>query len=529
MGTGSAARSLIVCAIAESPASPSFTPETILPDPRPSRPSAAVVLLRGSGESLATYWVLRSDAVRYMPGFRAFPGGTANPEDASLEIAGLAPGPERTARACAIREAFEETGVMLGEGADLADLETARTRLLEGANFTELAREHDWRFRADALIPAGRWISPPFAATRFETEFYLARVPEGQSPSVRVGELASGEWVHPIAALQRWQSGLEACAAPILYTMIALAEGEDSLPERMARYPEASGKPVRRIELKWGIVLHPMRTRALPPATHTNSYLVGDGEMALIDPGGGDSDDLAALFGLIDLLGTDQRTLKLVLLTHHHPDHVGGLQAVRERYRVKVAAHPETAKHVKVDFTIEDGQWIPLVHQVADWNLQAIHTPGHTRGHLCFYHPRTRSLFSGDHVVGGAGTVIVDPPEGDMAAYLNSLERLATLGAETLFPGHGAPQGAVERRIRELIAHRMGRESKVLDALASEPRSLPELVERAYADTQQELWGYAERSLLAHLIKLEGEGRAVRETERWRRAEAGAQRRAEPA
>ena len=485
---------------------------------RPSRPSAAVVLLRGLGDTLETYWVERSDAVRYMPGFRAFPGGTADAADASLEIEGLAAGPERTARACAIREAFEETGVLLADGSfDRGALAEARDRLLAGAeSFSELARAHGWRFRAETLTPAGRWVSPAFAATRFETEFFLAHAPLDPQPSVRPGELASGEWVRPVDALQRWQAGRETFAAPILYTMIALAEGEEDLPRRMAEWPETSGKPVRRIELKWGIVLQPMKTRPLPPATHTNTYLVADREMALIDPGSGDPDEVAHLFELIEMLASDQRRVQVVLLTHHHPDHVAGLDAVRARYRVKVGAHPETARHVRVDFTIADGQWIPLAHALDDWNLRAVHTPGHARGHLCFFHPRTRSLFSGDHVVGGTGTVIVDPPDGDMADYLRSLDRLMALGATTLFPGHGAPQGGVERRLRDLKAHRLTREAKVTAALAATPRTVAELVERAYDDTARALWPYAERSLLAHLLKLESEGLARREGERWR-------------
>jgi len=197
-----------------------------------------------------------------------------------------------------------------------------------------------------------------------------------------------------LTALRRWQEGAETFAAPVLYTMIALGQGEEDLPRRLTEWPEASGKPVRRIELKWGIVLHPMKTRPLPPATHSNTYLVGDREMALIDPGSGDEAELQRLFDLIEMLGTDQRKVQVVLLTHHHPDHVAGVEAVRQRYGVKVGAHPETAKHVRVDFSIDDGQWIPLVYSQDDWNLRAIHTPGHTRGHLCFYHPRTRSLFT---------------------------------------------------------------------------------------------------------------------------------------
>jgi len=482
------------------------------------RPSAAAILLRGSGESLQVYWALRSDVVSYMPGFRGFVGGSVDPGDESLEVAGLT-GDDRVLRACAIREAFEETGVLLGtrEPVAAATLDEARRRLLAGeAGFGELAREHGWRFDGAGLAFAGRWVTPPFAPRRFETAFYVARIPAGQEPTVRVGELESGEWVRPIDALRRWQQGYETFAAPILYTLIGLAHGDEGIAERLAEAPEAAAAPVRRIELKWGIVLQPMKTRPLPPATHTNAYLVGEPEMALIDPGSGEPEELERLFELIGMLEDDRRRLAIVLLTHHHPDHVGGLAAVRERYpKVRVAAHAETARHVAVDLVLGDGDWIPLVPGVGDWSLQAIHTPGHTRGHLCFLHPRTRSLFSGDTVVGGTGTVIIDPPEGDMADYIASLRRLLEHPVETLFPGHGGPQGAARKRIAALLAHREAREARVLAALGAEPRSIPALLERVYDDTPRELWPYAERSLLAHLLKLEREGRARAGDGRW--------------
>jgi len=482
------------------------------------RDSAAVVLVRGEGRDLEVYWVKRSESVSYMPGFRGFLGGTVNAEDAELEIEGVDEGPERLLRACALREAFEEAGVIVGVVAPGAQdrLEESRRQLLGGeTSFPTLAREHGWRFSAASLAPAGRWQTPAFAPRRFDTWYFLAHVPDGQQASVRVGELAEGEWVRPVEALERWQKGEETFAAPILYTLLTLAEGEDALVERLAKAPERAGDPIRRIEMKWGIVLHPMKTRPLPPATHTNLYLVGEKEMALIDPGGHDPEDLEALDGLLHVLAADGRKPRLILLTHHHPDHVGGLAAVVERYALPVAAHPETAKHVRVDFTLQDGDWIPLLPGVGDWNLRAIHTPGHTRGHLCFLHPRTRSLFTGDHVPGGSGTVIIDPPEGDMAAYVASLERLLEEPIETLFPGHGSPQGAAHRRIRGLLEHRLAREVGVLAALTRAPQELGALVERVYGDTPRELWGYAERSLLAHLVKLESEGRARREGEGW--------------
>lgn len=505
------------------------------------RESAVIVLIRGSGADLETFWVRRSDEVGYMPGFEAFVGGTASAEDAELPVEGAADDRERTLMACAIREAFEETGVVVALAAPVTeDLAEDRRRLLAGeVTFPALARERGWRFESRQLAFAGRWQTPVFVAVRFDTTYFLARVPAGQEPGVHVGELASGEWIRPRAALERYKRGEVTFAAPILYTLLALAEGEQGLAERLVRGPEwsgiapeaasgpggaagaphnaeASAIPIHRIEMKWGIVLVPMKTRPLPPATHTNAYLVGEREFALIDPGSGDTSETEALFLMIEALRAEGRRLKLVLLTHHHPDHTGGVEAVRARYRVPVAAHADTGRHVTIDLALKDGDWIPLMPGTGGWNLRTLDTPGHARGHLCFLHPRTRSLFTGDLIPGGRGTVIIDPPEGDMAAYLHSLERLLAEPVETLFPGHGSPQGAAQRRIRRLIEHRLERERKVIAALTSEPQALDAIVPSAYADTPRELWGYAERSLLAHLLKLEAEGRAARNGERWR-------------
>ena len=221
------------------------------------------------------------------------------------------------------------------------------------------------------------------------------------------------------------------------------------------------------------------------------------------------------------MLQTQGRRVTMVIVTHHHPDHLGGVEACRERFGARVAGHMALSPHLKLDVALGDGDVLRLVPGDPAWDLHVLSTPGHTRDSISLWRPASRALFCGDLVPGGPGSVIIDPPDGDMGQYLSSLERLAALGPETLFPAHGSPQGAAVRRIRQLVKHRRGREAKVLAALGGEPRALAELLPAAYDDTPRELWPLAERSLLAHLLLLERQGRAAREGERWRAAGRG--------
>ncbi len=496
-----------------------------MPGPASQKPkfrdAAVVVLVRGRGRDLETFWVLRGDGVPVQPGFHAFIGGKVDAADGDLVLPGTTDDFDRAARACAIREALEEAGVLtaLVEPADPAAIASARERLLAGSDsLADLAREYGWRFDPSALQYAGRWRTPVFTPVRFDTLYYLARVPEGQEPSVVPGELAHGEWVKPADALARWRRGEVTFVAPILWVLQALAGGEDRLAERMAEGPEATGKPARRIEMQYGVVLHAMRTKPLPPATHTNAYFVGEKDVALVDPGSGDPEELETLFALADVFQAEGRRVKLVIVTHHHPDHTGGVDACRKHFGARVAGHAALAPHLKLDLVLGDGDVVSLSPGDPAWDLHVLSTPGHTRDSICLWRPASRALFCGDLVPGGPGTVVIDPPDGDMGQYLDSLERVAALGPGTLFPAHGSPQGAAVRRLRALVAHRREREARVVAALGREPRPADELLTVVYSDTPKELWNWAGRSLLAHLLLLEREGLAAREGERWRLA-----------
>jgi glyoxylase-like metal-dependent hydrolase (beta-lactamase superfamily II) len=190
-----------------------------------------------------------------------------------------------------------------------------------------------------------------------------------------------------------------------------------------------------------------------------------------------------------------------VLLTHHHGDHVGGARALAERWSVPIVAHAATAHRlagrVAVTETLDDGE--------TAYGATAIFTPGHAEGHLCY--AVGDAIIAGD-MVAGLGTILIDPNEGDMAVYLASLERLLARPQMTLLPAHGPAIADGHGKLREYLAHRLMREAKVAAALHDEPRPLAALVADAYSDTPRALWGLAERSLLAHLIKLARERRA---------------------
>ncbi len=259
-----------------------------------------------------------------------------------------------------------------------------------------------------------------------------------------------------------------------------------------------------------GIRVVALRTPTLPPAEHTNVYLVGPeiGPVAVIDPGSPYPDQQAVLDQYLA-----EVPISCVLLTHHHGDHIGGAAELAARWGVPIAAHAATARRLEgiaeVTQLIEDGE---LVH-----GMTAVHTPGHAEGHLCFEHAATRATIAGD-MVAGIGTILIDPSEGEMALYLASLELLLARPAAMLLPAHGPPITDGTAKLREYLAHRRMREDRVLASLTQVPTSLDGLLPTAYGDTPRMLWPLAARSLQAHLVKLVAEGRACLHGEaRWSR------------
>jgi len=242
----------------------------------------------------------------------------------------------------------------------------------------------------------------------------------------------------------------------------------------------------------------------------TNTYILGDREPAVIDPGPAIPGHLAAIRAAAGA------PIRLVLVTHTHPDHSPGAAMLAARTGATLIGRPPPAtgpqdRSFRPDRVPQDAE----ILETGEFALEMLHTPGHASNHLCYRHVGLNWLFTGDHIINGS-TVVIDPPDGNMADYLASLGRLRRLDCAALAPGHGELMQAPGDAIDRLVQHRLQREAKVADAVSAHPgATLGELVRIVYAGTDASLHALAERSLLAHLEKLEAESRIACSNDRW--------------
>ncbi|TFY99713.1 MBL fold metallo-hydrolase [Ramlibacter rhizophilus] len=525
-------------------------------EPASPRPAATVILMRDSAAGLEILMTRRSATASFAPGAYVFPGGGIDAADAAAhELAERRPGQDDrrlTQALAAIRESFEELGLLLARHADGRPVQAGDLAALDRQGpFYEQCRARGWRLRADEVFLLAHWVTDRDLPRRFDVPFLVARMPEGQQPLADEAEQFEPVWVRPAEALERHRAGSFFMIFPTIRTLERLAAyasvqavldacaGEQALWTSCPRAGLLDGREARYMEHEMpygelalvcpdGQIVHALdwqHERPVPLLRHlarltagnrgmmtgpgTNSYLVGETATgyAVIDPGPADAAHLQRLF---EAAGGD---IRFIVCTHSHPDHAPGARPLQAMCKARPpivglpsapTAGPESA--FTPDRCVEDGEVLRLDGGELTHSLQVVATPGHAANHLCLLLREDALLFSGDHVLNGS-TTVVNPPDGDMSAYLDSLDRLAALceaeGVAFILPAHGHVIGNAPEAIARLKAHRLQREAKVAAAMRALPEGdLDAWVPLVYEDVPERLWPVARRSLLAHVERL---------------------------
>ena len=474
------------------------------------RATSVILLRRSASGSAEVYLVERNPKLRFFGGYWAFPGGVIDAGDGEGD---------RRLLESAQRELFEETGVLLGVEIS-GEREAVRKALLDE---DRTAWDAGPRV-ATPLEPAGDITTPPFAPIRYETSFFAATLPDGETPEIWPGELVQGRFWDPAEALTAWKRGEVSIVPPALLFLRLLAESGENFVERsQTATAELAAGRLHPVWFSPGVYMAPLATQTKPPATTTNTLVVGEETLYVIDPSPTDVAEQERLWFEIDARVSAGARVGGALLTHHHPDHVGAVAAFSERYGVPVHAHSRTLSQLTIPGATEelhDGDSIDLGRApdgTDGWKLEVWETPGHCEGHLAFRESRYHAAIVGD-LASSLSTVVIDPREGHMKTYLESVDKIRRLEIGVLYPGHGPAVKDGERFLGRLLSHRKDREDKLAAALTDTPQSVDELVAQVYDDVPKELWPLALHSMHAGLIKLEEDGRAKAIGEGWQLA-----------
>lgn len=489
--------------------------------------AAAVILLKNGEVFLAQ----RNPQTPFLGGWHAFPGGKLDAGDSEIEIANCDDAEAAKYIVCAVRETFEETGVLLVRNGDkmtrgqraslLDDLMSGRS------TFAEILDHWGLRIDAEDFAYTGYWTTPSFSPVRFKTRFYIAECPQKQFP-VTESELVEGNFLTVENALDLWRNGEILISPPVLIALQELgglseiscdfksASAAKFCAEKLLEKSEKCDGEIEHIGFNPHVTCFPLVTETLPPATHTNCFIVGKKEFVVIDAAAKDETEQAKLREFIDSLIEKGGICKEIIVTHSHPDHFGGELVLQKHLsekfglQVPISAHRLTAEnlHGKVEFQklVEDEEIFNLKDENGDgFELIALLAPGHARGHLCFYDVEKGFLLSSDNVV-SSSSVVIAPPDGNLRDYLNSLERLKNLpNLRFLCGSHGAAIYDAKAKIESYIDHRRERERQILNAIKNGANDVTEITAKVYADIAPDLLRLAELSVQAHLEKIEAD------------------------
>lgn len=540
----------------------------LLHPPRPpaaTRPAATLLLLRDAAAGVEVLMTRRSATASFVPGAYVFPGGGIDAADGQAHILCTRRPTQSdealTQAVAAIRECFEEVGILLARHADGRWANTHDIQALNrSAPFNEQCRAHGFTLAGADVHLLCHWVTDRDFPKRFDVPFLVARTPPGQTPVPDNSEQFEPVWVSPAQALAEHAAGRFFMVFPTIRTLeylqrcahvdavLAACQNEQPLFSSCPRAGLTGGKESRYTEhepafgelalvcpdgqvahsLDWdplrpvSLLKNVQRLTAPNPGVMTgpgtNSYVVGDPTTGhvVIDPGPDDPEHIERLWRAAG------GHIQAIVCTHSHPDHAPGalpLQALCTAQSghtpailgLGSAATSRANSRFKPNHEVQNGELITLTGKASDGiinhKLMVIHTPGHAANHVCLVLLEDGLLFSGDHILNGSTTVI-DPPDGNMNDYLESLDALAHACTEHnirfILPAHGYVMDNAPKAIAHLKTHRLQREAKVLAAMQSLPDgSVQDWIRLSYGDVPERLWPVAERSLMAHVQRIQ--------------------------
>jgi glyoxylase-like metal-dependent hydrolase (beta-lactamase superfamily II) len=354
--------------------------------------------------------------------------------------------------------------------------------------------------------------TPPFGPVQFENTFFHLHIGDDDfTPSLELQtEFTAFEWMKPIDMIHRWSQNEIRVAPPVVTLLMELDRTLKRFEGDMVQTAEdlQRRQPGRRsILFAHGVEVVPVKTATLPPADHTNAYLVGDpeGEFVLVDPACHMREGMEELAEAVD---RHKGELVALLFTHSHGDHIGDMDLLREAFDVPIWGSEYTSQTVRCDRILSDGDQLQLGKQ--EWTV--LITPGHHPGHVCLSSPA--GIVAGD-MVAGIGTILIPPGTGDMDVYIEQLERLRELKPHLLFPSHGPVIPLPEKTLSYYIKHRKQRHQRVLEAVEFGHKTISAIASMAYSDSPDAHPGLAQDQTLAHLLSHERMGLVEQQSNGW--------------
>ena len=482
------------------------------------RPSVTLTLTRDGENGVEVLLGRRAESMRAFPGYWAFPGGGVSRTDHEGEafVQNSTSGSSSSVVAV-VREMSEELGaVPNGSSVSVIDVELRKNILTDKSAFINALKDGTITLDTSGLRHISSRTTPPFGPMQFENTFFHLHIGTQEfNPSTDLQtEFTALEWMRPSDMIERWKRHEIRVAPPVVTLLMeverTLGHFGGNMIETAADLQER--QPGRRsILFAHGVEVVPVKTATLPPADHTNAYLVGDpnGEFVLVDPACRMREGMEDLAEAVD---RHRGELIAILFTHSHGDHIGDMDLLREAFDVPVWGSEYTSRTVHCDRILSDGEILQLGSQ--EWTVLV--TPGHHPGHVCLL--SEAGLVAGD-MVAGIGTILIPPGTGDMDVYIEQLQRLQQLEPHLMFPSHGPVIPLPDKTLSYYIKHRMERHQRVLDAVKSGHRTVSEISIEAYANTPDAHPGLAQDQTLAHLLSHERAGRVQQTNQGWIRGD----------